>query len=70
VHCKACLIAKGYHQQQGLDISETFSLAAEPISIRTIPSIVVTSSWCLWQINIQSAFLHCFLGEEVFMVAS
>jgi hypothetical protein len=67
-HYKAHLVAKGYHQQQGLDFLETFNPIFKPTTIRTVLSIVVSPGWCLRQIDIQNAFLCGFLEEKVYMV--
>jgi hypothetical protein len=52
-HYKAHLVAKGYHQQQGLDFLETFNPIFKPTTIRTVLSIVVSPGWCLRQIDIE-----------------
>ncbi|XP_047342815.1 uncharacterized mitochondrial protein AtMg00820-like [Impatiens glandulifera] len=39
---KAHLVAKGFHQQQGIDYEETFSLMEKPISIRVILSLAIS----------------------------
>jgi hypothetical protein len=64
---KARLVAKGFHQQAGLDYGETFSPVIKPTSIRTLLSMAYSHSWEMWQIDIQNAFLHGFLDEDVYM---
>ena len=39
---KACLVAKGFHQQEGVDIFETFSPVIKHATIRLVISIVIT----------------------------
>ena len=64
---KACLVAKGFHQQPGIDYGETFSLVIKPTSVRIVLSIALSAGWPIRQIDIQNAFLHGNLSKEVFM---
>jgi hypothetical protein len=64
---KARLVAKGFHQQPGLDYDETFSSVIKPTTVRTVLSLAISSGWLLRQIDIQNAFLHGTLTEQVFM---
>lgn len=64
---KARLVAKGFHQQAGIDYGETYSPVIKPTTVRLVLSLAISGGWPIHQIDIQNAFLHGDLSEEVYM---
>ncbi|GJR80461.1 copia protein [Tanacetum coccineum] len=64
---KARLVAQGYNQQEGIDYDGTYALVDRLESIRILLAYSCALDIKLFQMDVKSAFLNCFINEEVYM---
>jgi hypothetical protein len=67
VRNKACLVAQGYSQVEGLDFWETFAPVAHPEAIRILLAFVASMGFKLYQMDMKIASLNCVIQEEVYV---
>ena len=64
---KARLVAHAFTQTEGVDFFETFSPVAKLTTVQFLMFVVVANDWYLQQLDVDNAFLHRDLHEEVYM---
>nr|GEW62001.1 retrovirus-related Pol polyprotein from transposon TNT 1-94 [Tanacetum cinerariifolium] len=64
---KACLVARGYRQEKGIDFEESFALVARLEAIRIFIAFVAHINMVVYQIDVKTAFLNGIMREEVYV---
>jgi hypothetical protein len=58
---------KAFKQRYGIDYEDTFSPVVKIAMVHLVLSLAISQGWCLKQLDVQNAFLHGVLKEEVYM---
>ncbi|GKB60135.1 retrovirus-related pol polyprotein from transposon TNT 1-94 [Tanacetum coccineum] len=64
---KARLVERGYHQEEGIDFEESFSLIARLKVIRIFLAFAAHMNMVVYQMDVKIAFLNGILREEVYV---
>nr|GFB60663.1 retrovirus-related Pol polyprotein from transposon TNT 1-94 [Tanacetum cinerariifolium] len=55
---KACLVARGYRQEEGIDFEESFASVARLEAIRIFLAYAVHKNTVIYQMDVKIAFLN------------
>nr|GEX02547.1 retrovirus-related Pol polyprotein from transposon TNT 1-94 [Tanacetum cinerariifolium] len=64
---KACLVARGYRQEKGIDFEESFAPVARLEAIRIFIAYAAQKNMVVYQIDVKTVFLNGNLREEVYV---
>ena len=64
---KACLVARGFVQREGIDFKEVFAPVARMESVRLLLALAAAKDWRVHHLDVKSAFLNSELAETVFV---
>nr|GEV74249.1 hypothetical protein [Tanacetum cinerariifolium] len=67
---KARLVARGYHQEEGIDFKESFALVARLEAIRIFLTYAAYKNMVVYQMDVKTAFLNGNMREEVYVSQS
>nr|GEU36255.1 hypothetical protein [Tanacetum cinerariifolium] len=64
---KACLVAKGYNQKDGINFEESFAPVARLEAVRLFIAYVAHKSFPVYHMDVKTSFLNGPLKEEVYV---
>jgi hypothetical protein len=64
---KACLVARGFVQWEGIDFDDTFTPVARMESVWLLFALAAQEGWHVHHIDVKLAFLNDSLKEEVYV---
>nr|GEU39449.1 retrovirus-related Pol polyprotein from transposon TNT 1-94 [Tanacetum cinerariifolium] len=67
IHNTARLVAKGYHQEEGIYFEESFAPVARLEAVRIFVSYAAHKSFTIYHMDVKTAFLNGPVKEEVYV---
>nr|GEY18667.1 retrovirus-related Pol polyprotein from transposon TNT 1-94 [Tanacetum cinerariifolium] len=64
---KACLVARDYRKEEGIDFEESFALVTRLEAIQNFLTYVAHKNMVVYQMDVKTAFLNGNLREEVYV---
>jgi hypothetical protein len=64
---KSRVVAKGFHQKEGVDYTDVFAPGSNLVTLRMLLSIAVKEDLEVHQLDVKTAFLNEDLAEEVYL---
>ncbi|GJS60134.1 retrovirus-related pol polyprotein from transposon TNT 1-94 [Tanacetum coccineum] len=64
---KARLVARGYHQEEGIDFEESFTLVARLEAVWIFLAFAAHMNMTVYQMDVKTTFLNGILREEVYV---
>ncbi|GKD28794.1 retrovirus-related pol polyprotein from transposon TNT 1-94, partial [Tanacetum coccineum] len=64
---KAHLVARGYHQEEGIDFEESFAPVARLDAIRIFLTYAAHMNMVIYQMDVKTTFLNGIMREEVYV---
>ena len=64
---KACFVARGFSQKEGIDYDKIFAPVARYTTIRSIIALAASQGWNLHQMDVKATFSHGSIKEEFYV---
>lgn len=64
---KACFVARGFSQKEGINYKETFAPVARYTSIQAVLTFAVAKGWKVHQLDVKTIFLNGTIEKEVYL---
>jgi len=64
---RACLVAKGFSQVEGMDFNQIFSPVVRFKTVRLILTLAALEGWYLSGLDVRNAYLYGELNKEIYM---